>query len=56
MGFENPEVVDKRPFRYHVIEAKPLSFTSKEDRVRIHFRLSTKFLKGSGLFWVTDDM
>ena len=55
MELDLPELSHKRPFYYDVLEGKPFTFTSEEDRIRIQINLLTIFLKSGGELWALED-
>ena len=55
MELDLPELSHKRPFYYDVLEGKPFTFTSEEDRIRIQINLLTIFLKSAGELWALED-
>ena len=50
-----PELSHKRPFYYDVLEGKPFTFTTEEDRIRIQINLLTIFLESGGQLWALED-
>ena len=50
-----PELLHKGPFYYDVLEEKPFTFTTEEDRIRIQINLLTIFLKNRGQIWALED-
>ena len=55
MELELPELSHKRPFYYDVLEGKPFTFTTEEDRIRIQINFLTIFLKSGGQLWALED-
>ena len=55
MELDLPELSNKRPFYYDVLEGKPFTFTTEEDRVRIQINLLTIFLKSGGQLWALEE-
>ena len=55
MGLDFPELSHKRPFYYDVLEGKPFTFTTEEDRIRIQINLLTIFLRSGGQLWALED-
>ena len=55
MELDLPELSHKRPFYYDVLEGKPFTFTTEEDRIRIQINLLTIFLKSGGQLWALED-
>ena len=51
MELDLPELSHKGPFYYDVLEGKPFTFTTEEDRIRIQINLLTIFLKSGGQLW-----
>ena len=49
-----PELSHKRPFYYDVLEGKPFTFTTEEDRIGIQTKLLTIFLKRGGQLWALE--
>ena len=50
-----PELSHKTPFYYDVLEKKPFTFTTEEDRIRIQINFLTIFLKSGGQLWALED-
>ena len=55
MELDLPESSHKRPFYYEVLEGKPFTFTTDEDRIRIQVNLLTIFLKSGGQLWALEE-
>ena len=55
MELDLPELPHKRPYYYDVLEGKPYTFTTEEDRIRIQINLLTIFLKSGGQLWAFED-
>ena len=55
MELDLPELSHKRPFYYDVLEGKPFTFTTEDDRIRIQINLLTIFLKSGGQLWALED-
>ena len=55
MELDLPELSHKRPFHYDVLEGKPFTFTTEEDRIRIQINLLTIFLRSGGQLWALED-
>ena len=50
-----PELSYKRHFYYDILEGKPFTFTTEEDRIRIQINMLTIFLKSGGQLWALED-
>ena len=55
MELDLPELSHKRPFYYNVLEGKPFTFTTEEDRLRVQINLLTIFLRSGGQLWALED-
>ena len=55
MELDLPELSQKRPFYYDVLEGKPFTFTTEEDRIRVQINLLTIFLRSGGQLWALED-
>ena len=55
MELDWPELSHKRPFYYDVLEGKPFTFTTEEDRVRIQINFLMIFLESGGQLWALED-
>ena len=55
MEFDVPDLCNKRPFYYDVIEGKPFTFTTESTRIRIQSDFMLTFLKSAGQLWALDD-
>ena len=55
MELDLPELSHKRPFYYDVLEGKPFTFTSEENRICVQINLLTIFLKSGGELWALED-
>ena len=53
--YEVPELDNKRPCFYDVIEGKPFTFTMEKDRVSIPFQLMMTFSESGGELWGLKD-
>ena len=55
MELDLPELSHKRPLYYDVLEGKPFTFTTMEDRIRVQINLLTIFLRSGGKLWALED-
>ena len=55
MHLDVPELDDKRPFYYDVVEGKPFTFTSVNSRTLIQIELLLIFLRGGGQLWTLEE-
>ena len=55
MELDLPELSHKRPFYYDVLEGKPFTFATEEDRIRVQINLLTIFLISGGQLWALED-
>ena len=55
MELDLPELSHKKPFYYDVLEGKPFTFTTEEDRIRIQINFLTIFLRSGGRLWALED-
>ena len=55
MELDLPKLLHKRLFYYDVLESKPFTFTTEEDRIRIQITLLTIFLRSGGQHWALED-
>ena len=55
MELDLPELSRKRHFYYDVLEGKPFTFTTEEDRILIQIDILTIFLKNGGQLWALED-
>ena len=55
MELNLPELSHKRPFYYDVLEGKPFTFTTEEDRILIQINFLTIFLKSGGQLWALEE-
>ena len=55
MELDLPELSHKRPFYNDVLEGKPFTFTTEEDRIRVQINLLTIFLRSGGQLWSLED-
>ena len=55
MHLDVPELDQKRPFHYDVVEGKPFTFTSASSRTLIHNELMLIFLRGGGQLWTLEE-
>ena len=54
MELDLPELSHKRPFYYDVLEGKPFTFTTEEDRNRVQINFLTIFLRSGGQDYLED--
>ena len=56
MELDLPQLSHKRPFYYDVLEGKPFTFTTEEDRrIRVQINFLTIFLRSGGQLWALED-
>ena len=55
MHLDVPELDQKRPFYYDVVEGKPFTFTSGNSRTLIKIELLLIFLRGGGQLWTLEE-
>ena len=55
MEWDLPELSHKIRSYYDVLEGKPFTFTTEEDRIRIQINLLTISLKSGGQLWALED-
>ena len=55
MELDLSELSHERTFYYDILEGKPFTFTTEEDRIRIQINILIFFLKSGGQLWASED-